>query len=123
MERFFYYYDNKQGWQNFICYNLSFNDCFVKVVREKGKFGKGNYWMLDLNCEEMFENGNYCCCKRRVKGFSKEDCDQIEDGFEMEVLFDLEEYLDVELGGLDENDSGINVVCFDEENFKDGIEN
>lgn len=41
----------------------------------------------------------------------------------MEVLFDLEEYLDVELGGLDENDSGINVVCFDEENFKDGIEN
>lgn len=67
MERFPYYHDNKQGWQNSIRHNLSLNDCFTKVAREKGKPGKGNYWTLDENCEEMFENGNYRRRKRRTK--------------------------------------------------------
>lgn len=39
----------------------------MKVPREKGKPGKGNYWTLDPKCEDMFENGNYRRRKRRTK--------------------------------------------------------
>ncbi|KAM7533612.1 hypothetical protein Aperf_G00000124350 [Anoplocephala perfoliata] len=67
MEHFPYYRYHRQGWQNSIRHNLSLNDCFVKLGRDKSHPGKGNYWTVTTGAEDMFEHGNYRRRKRRSR--------------------------------------------------------
>ncbi|XP_077457421.1 forkhead box protein B2 [Stigmatopora argus] len=67
MERFPYYRDNTQRWQNSLRHNLSFNDCFIKIPRRPDQPGKGSFWALHPDCGDMFENGSFLRRRKRFK--------------------------------------------------------
>jgi hypothetical protein len=69
-DRYAYYRQNQQRWQNSIRHSLSFNDCFVKVPRGPDRPGKGSFWALHPDSGNMFENG---CYLRRQKRFKLKD--------------------------------------------------
>uniref|UniRef100_A0A1I8A2W8 Fork-head domain-containing protein n=1 Tax=Steinernema glaseri TaxID=37863 RepID=A0A1I8A2W8_9BILA len=66
MDKFPFYRNNTQRWQNSLRHNLSFNDCFIKIPRGPDRPGKGSYWAVHPRALSMFENGS---CLRRRKRF------------------------------------------------------
>jgi len=68
--RFAYYAERFPAWQNTIRHNLSLNDCFVRVARDATRSpgtGKGSYWTLDPNAENMFDDGSSLRRRKRFK--------------------------------------------------------
>ncbi|XP_042303689.1 forkhead box protein B2 [Sceloporus undulatus] len=66
-ERFPYYREHTQRWQNSLRHNLSFNDCFIKIPRRPDQPGKGSFWALHPDCGDMFENGSFLRRRKRFK--------------------------------------------------------
>lgn len=70
-DRYPFYRQNQQRWQNSVRHSLSYNDCFVKVRRTAHRPGKGSFWALHPDSGNMFENGCYLRRQRRFKDNAK----------------------------------------------------
>ncbi|GCB80956.1 hypothetical protein scyTo_0022735 [Scyliorhinus torazame] len=97
MERFPYYRENTQRWQNSLRHNLSFNDCFIKIPRRPDQPGKGSFWALHPNCGDMFENGSFL---RRRKRFKVLKADHLSMGKQSEAAHYLQQQAKLRLSAL-----------------------
>lgn len=85
--------------QNSIRHNLSLNKCFQKVARRKDEPGKGGFWRINPEFEDMFVNGIFkkrrgstirepiAPCAKRIKKESEEGSD---DGSVVSLVDDIE---------------------------------
>ena len=76
VDTFPYYKNTCSKWRNSLRHNLSFNDCFVKIIHGSENGNKRSLWSLHPNCGDMFEDGSLLRRKRRFttnKKRQKED--------------------------------------------------
>lgn len=74
-DRFPFYRDTYPSWKICIRNNLSLNDCFIKTGVKSDEPLKGNYWTLDPESYNMFENGSFL---RRKTRFKRQDPNKME---------------------------------------------
>ncbi len=60
-----FYKANPSKWRNSLRHNLSFNDCFVKMVCATSSGSKKSYWSLHPSCGNMFKDGSLLRRKKR----------------------------------------------------------
>ncbi|XP_028289850.1 forkhead box protein B1-like [Gouania willdenowi] len=100
MDRFPYYRENTQRWQNSLRHNLSFNDCFIKIPRRPDQPGKGSFWALHPSCGDMFENGSFLRRRKRFKVGSMQSADPLMASKPQDAAHFLQQHAKLRLSAL-----------------------
>ena len=88
VENYEFFRGTYQGWKNSVRHNLSFNKCFVKILKDPSRpWGKDNYWtvLLDSLKEYVNEDGHFRRRRKRqprTKGKEKFSQDSSAEGHE-----------------------------------------
>lgn len=66
VKHYVFFRGSYQGWKNSVRHNLSFNKCFVKILRDPARpWGKDNYWTVSSLNDYLLSDGSFRRRRRR----------------------------------------------------------